>query len=179
MSKNSTRRWYGAYEYLRDHDLVAVSSTSAHLRTGGDDLVARIADELRELAGVLTGTHRHGAQHDDLILETSQALYWLALVAVANGIPEERLRADRALATAADRFPASSAAALLEAEAAAWATQGAPAPDLAARLHAAMALVAQACRSGGASPVAALRTDLDALRAKPYLADYFAAPERS
>jgi phosphoribosyl-AMP cyclohydrolase len=170
-----TRRWYGAYEYLRDTDLSSVSTTAARLRGRDPNLSARVADELLELAGVLTGDHRHGDTHADLLLESSQALYWLALLGVMNEVSWDRLRPDRALATSAERFAAASAATLLRVEAETWRQPLEPGADLAARLHAAIALVAQACRAGGASPVVALRADLDDLRTKSYLAGYFQA----
>ena len=51
---------FGAYAYLREHDLAAVSATSARLRATDDgDLACRLADELRELAGALDRTHLH------------------------------------------------------------------------------------------------------------------------
>ena len=81
--------WFGAYEFLRDHDLAADSSTSRRLRSG-EDLRGRVADELGELAGVLAGSHRHGEFRDDVALEAGQVLYWLTLVAVGYRLTGRR-----------------------------------------------------------------------------------------
>lgn len=168
-----SRRWYGAYEYLRDHDLSAASGTSKRLRDPNANLHRRVADELRELAGVLTGDHVHDGPEDDAALEGSQSLYWLALIAVRAGIPWEALRPDRALITADEDLPASSAAKLLLGEAETW-TLGEPdTANLASRCHAAMAIVAQACRSVHVMPVALLRRDLAELESRDYLRAYF------
>lgn len=169
-----TRRWLGAYEFLRDRDLTAVSSTSRRLRSSDEPLGARIADELRELAGVLTGTHRHGATDADIVLEGAQVLYWIALVAVRERIGWDRLRPDRALATNLDELAASAIATLLQRDAETWAAS-AGAGDLAARCHATIALVGQACRVAGVPPASLLLTDLAELEEKPYLSEYFAA----
>ena len=55
----ATRRQFGAYAYLRDHDLTSESETSRRLRHSDQHFRSRIADELRELAGVMDGEHRH------------------------------------------------------------------------------------------------------------------------
>jgi phosphoribosyl-AMP cyclohydrolase len=168
----ATRQWYGAYESLRDHDLTAVSSTSRLLRIEPAKLPFRAADELRELAGALRGTHRHASLESDVVLEAGQCLYWLALIAVAGEAAWDQVRPDRALITTEAALPAASAARLLESDASAWAS-GTPPTQLAPRVHASMALVAQACRSTGVSPLDILRTDLDELRSRPYLNGHF------
>lgn len=172
--ESRTQRWYGAYEYLRDHDLGAESGTSRRLHAADGSIASRVADELRELAGVLTGEHRHGELIDDVQLEGSQVLYWLALVAVRAGITWERLRPDRALVTTEAGISSSVAAALLTAEAELWAGPSALAEPLAARCHAAIALVAQACSSVHVPPISLIRKDLDDLTTRPYLTPYFA-----
>src|SRR6476661_3085560 len=95
------RLLYRVYEYLRDADLTAESSTArllhppdaAHLR-------ARLADELAELAGAAGGTHRHRGLPDDAILEASQICYWTFLIAVAARLPYDELRPQECLALA-------------------------------------------------------------------------------
>ena len=67
-----TRLWYRAYEFLRDNDLAAESGTSRRLRTPNEPLAERLADELRELAGVLDGSHSHQGFIADVLLEGSQ-----------------------------------------------------------------------------------------------------------
>ena len=169
--QRSTRTWFGAYEYLRDHDLSAVSSTSQRLRSDASPLGERIADEMREFAGVLDGTHRHKSFADDVVLEGSQVLYWIALAAVRNGITWHQLRLDTALQTADAELPAASAAKLLRRNADDWSSNAAG--DRSAQLHATAALVAQACCSAGVDPAALIARDLDELRAKTYLRSYF------
>jgi phosphoribosyl-AMP cyclohydrolase len=168
-----TRRWYGAYEYLRDNDLSDVSGTSRQLRDPQVQLHTRVADELHELAGVLTGAHRHIDLESDVALEGTQCLYWLALVAAKAGNPWEQLRPDRAIVTVEEMIPAGSAARLLEGEAKSWEDRTGDQASLAPRCHAAMALVAQACHTAKVMPITLIRRDLDDLESRPYLADYF------
>jgi phosphoribosyl-AMP cyclohydrolase len=170
----ATRLWFGAYEYLRDHDLSSESSTSRRLQPGQPPLNTRITDELRELAGVLDGTHRHHSLHDDLILEASQVLYWIALTAVLAHITWDQLRPDAALRTSDPDLATNSIVKLLQRDADRW--QSAPTGDRSATLHATIALVAQACHSAGITPIEVITADLSDLRAKPYLAPYFELP---
>jgi hypothetical protein len=88
----------------------------------------------------------------------------------------EALRPDRALATHDDGIGVEAAARLLRAEADRWA-EAAQESDPGARCHATLALVGQACHAVGVPPTALVAADLASLQAKPYLADYFAAPE--
>lgn len=170
-----TRLWYGAYEYLRDHDLTALSGTSRRLRDPAIPIAVRVADELRELAGVLTGEHRHSELAADLRLEATQSLYWIALVAIRGGVTWAQLRPDRALVTAEAGIATASIAGILTSEASTWAEISAgSAAQLAARCHAAMALIAQACQAVHISPVSLIQGDLTSLRDRPYLTVYFA-----
>lgn len=168
-----TRQQFRAYAWLRDHDLDMESGTSRRLRDPEFDVSARIADELDELAGVLTGEHRHTDLESDLRLEASQVIYWLLLAAIREHVTWSRLRPDRALATTSEAVPAGAIAHLLRADAARWRDSSEPAIDIAARCHAALALVAQACVSGGIDPIAAVCADLAELRTRPYLASVF------
>lgn len=169
-----TRQQFRAYVWLRDHDLTAESGTSRWLRDPEVDLRARIADELDELAGVLTGEHRHSDLVSDLRLEASQVIYWVLLAAIREHVNWSRLRPDRALTTAREAVPAATAAHLLRADAARWRDRSEPVIDFAARGHATLALVGQGCASGGIDPMEAVHADLDDLRARPYLAPIFA-----
>ncbi len=168
-----SRLWYGAYEYLRDQELASVSSTSRRLHDPQAAFASRIADELRELAGVLDGTHRHGEPSDDVVLEASQVLYWVALEAVRANLPWERVRPDRALLTATEELSPGSVAKMLRSDAAQWESMPPSQSDLAARCHATMALAGQACLALGIQPAAALTADLQDLQNKPYLHGYF------
>lgn len=169
----AARQWYGAYEFLFRTDLAAVSGTSKRLRDPDFAFHERVSDELTELAGVLTGEHVHSGRELDTVLEGSQSLYWLACVAVRAGVPWEQLRVDRALATVTESFSVSTAAKLLRLEAEDWKLS--PSTDSAAsRVHAAIALVAQACRSVDVVPGHLVEHDLSELRSRDYLASYFA-----
>jgi phosphoribosyl-AMP cyclohydrolase len=169
----ATRRQLGAYDYLRNHDLTPVSETSRRLRHPDQEFGSRIADELRELAGVLDGEHRHASRERDVLLEASQVIYWLLLESLRNGVTWMALRPDRALATVDPELPASTVSRLLRAEADSWSESGHDDHDIAAAAHATLSLVGQACTSAGIDPLAAVDFDLTALESKPYLAPYF------
>jgi phosphoribosyl-AMP cyclohydrolase len=169
-----TRQQFRAYTWLRDHDLAAESGTSRRLRDPEFDPRGRIADELDELAGVLTGEHRHDNLADDLRLEASQVIYWVLLAAIREHVDWSHLRPDRALGTASETVSAGTVAHLLRADAARWRDRSEPIVDIAAQGHATLALVGLACASGAIDPIAAVRADLDDLRARPYLSPLFA-----
>lgn len=169
----ATRRQFGAYAYLRDQDLTAVSRTSGRLRHPDENVPRRITDELRELAGVLDGEHRHVDRVSDLRLEASQVIYWVLLQALRERVTWARLRPDRALTPAEDHLEATTVARLLRAEADRWAGARDPDPDSSAKAHATLALVAQACQSGGLDPLFVVESDVKELQARPYLARYF------
>jgi phosphoribosyl-AMP cyclohydrolase len=171
----ATQVWFRVYEYLRDHDLAAASSTSRRLQPDSPPVDGRIADELRELAGVLDGTHRHQSLGDDLLLEASQVLYWVAVAAVRDQTIWDRLRPDVALITNEASLSRDSAAWLLRRDADAW-DAGANG-DRSSRLHATIALVGQACRSADVDPADVIAFDLRDLRSKPYLISYFESAE--
>jgi phosphoribosyl-AMP cyclohydrolase len=171
----ATRQQFAAYAFLRDHDLEVDSATSRRLRNPRENLHVRIAEELRELAGVLDGEHRHTDRASDLLLEASQVVYWLLLAALRDGITWARLRPDRALATGDNALPPPTAARLLRADAAIWSRNQTTEPDLAPRIHATLALVGQACHSGSIDPLSVIESDLADLRSRPYLTPYFGA----
>jgi hypothetical protein len=80
--ETALRQLYGAYLYLRDHDLSTESNTSRLLQERNPVyLVSRLADELQELAGVQSGEHIHTGREADTVLEGSQVGYWLFLLA--------------------------------------------------------------------------------------------------
>ena len=85
--EQSLRQLYGAYIYLRDHDLSSESNTSRLLQEKSHTyLTSRLADELQELAGVQSGEHLHTGRQADTVLEGSQVGYWLFLLAASNNI---------------------------------------------------------------------------------------------
>jgi phosphoribosyl-AMP cyclohydrolase len=169
----ATRRQFGAYTYLRDHDLTSESETSRRLRQTDQHFRSRIADELRELAGVMDGEHRHEGTERDTLLESSQVIYWLLLESLRNGVTWMRLRPDRGLATVDAQLPAATIGRLLRAEADRWSDTTREQPDVAAAAHATLSLVGQACVSAGLDPIAAVQVDLADLESRPYLAPYF------
>jgi phosphoribosyl-AMP cyclohydrolase len=81
------RQLYVVYLYLRDHDLSEESNTSRLLQEHSHSyLVARLADELQELADVQSGEHVHSGRQSDTVLEGSQVGYWLLLLAATNNV---------------------------------------------------------------------------------------------
>ena len=172
--ESATRVQFGAYAYLRDNDLAAVSGTSARLRSAEDTVAERLADELRELAGALDGSHRHRDLAGDVLLEGGQILYWAILASLRAGGSWERLRPDRALLTADPDLSGAASVAMLRAEADRWSADRSGGSDVDARCHATLALVGQACRVAGVDPRSVVEADLSELRAKAYLDPYFA-----
>ena len=168
-----TRDLMTTYALLRDHDLTAHSRTSALLRAGADRVSPRLADELRELAGAVDGSHAHGGTPaEDIALEATQCLYWCVLIALRAGIGWDDLRPDRALSTTADAMPAPTITSLLRAEADVWARGEGRTNLVSARCHETIALVAQACRTHGVPIGGLVAEDLRQLRARPYLSPF-------
>lgn len=164
-------RWWGAYEFLRSHDLEAESGTSRRLRDRETSLVPRIQDELREFAGVLDGTHVHADQREDLLLEGSQACYWLALELVRVGTPFDDVRPDRAMdIPAGESATPATGATLIRNAASSLDTE----PLTAQKAHSIFALVANAALSIGIDSLDVIRRDIAELRERDYLAPYFA-----
>jgi phosphoribosyl-AMP cyclohydrolase len=85
--ETALRQLYGAYLYLRDHNLSTESNTSRLLQERSHSyLASRLADELQELADVQSGEHVHSGREADTVLEGSQVGYWLFLLAATNSI---------------------------------------------------------------------------------------------
>jgi hypothetical protein len=165
------RLLYRAYEYLRDTDLTAESSTArllhapdpAHLR-------ARLADELAELAGAADGTHRHRGLPGDAILEASQVCYWTFLIGVAARLPYDDLRPQECLALAVATLPGEAAAL---GRILALGIRDAPGQLPPADLRAALRQVGLICYALGIDPAAPVDYDLAQMRTRPYLAAFF------
>jgi phosphoribosyl-AMP cyclohydrolase len=159
------QRIYRAYEYLRDHNLEAVSGTSRQLRQ--PDLAwlrQRANEELAELAGVLSGTHTHSNQREDAILEGRQVCYWLLLLAAAVRLPYTAFAPDAALSQgykAGDRFDTAALA-------------GLPQQTLLATINAGLRLVGGACKQLRIPLMTLAERELAALREKSYLKDVVA-----
>jgi phosphoribosyl-AMP cyclohydrolase len=166
-----TALWWDAYAFLQGESLEAKSGTSRLLR-GEVSVVPRLQDELRELAGVLDGTHVHGSQRDDALLEASQVCYWTAVEAIRTGIDREAVRPDRAFDTSsAESAPNPGTLARLI-RAAAERLEGQELNSPAA--HELFMQVAQACAALGIDPLEPIRRDIEELRGRDYLAAYFA-----
>lgn len=169
---------WGAYAFLKAHDLAAVSNTSRLLRGEAGEVHRRVSDELTELAGVLDGSHRHGDLRADLTLEASQVLYWIIVHAQRHELLREDLHLDAAFRTTDPDLAPAVVAPMLRAEAATWRQPVDDDTDDAARCHAALALVAQAVRTGGVEPAAVVTVDLAELRSRSYLALFFERHDR-
>jgi phosphoribosyl-AMP cyclohydrolase len=163
---------FAAYVFLREHDLTAVSATSTRLRSATEEFSGRVADELRELAGVLEGKHRHSDFASDLRLEASQVLYWVIVEAVRRGISWEKLRPDKAMDVEKLDLDPVLTARLVRAEAEHWSGRE-PDVDFTAAAHASLAIVAAACRGGGLEPCDVVERDLEELKSRPYLSAFF------
>lgn len=163
-----TRQWWGAYVWLRDHDLEDVSSTSELLRDESAPVLHRIKDELNELAGVLDGSHTHTNQRDDFILEASQCSYWLVLAAIKAGLTWDVVRVDRAIDVQESTVGPDVAAKLLRAEAMVLGdvTSGSV-------MHL-FRMIAESARTLNIDPRDVFEFDLADLKSKSYLSEYLA-----
>jgi phosphoribosyl-AMP cyclohydrolase len=162
------RRIYRAYEYLRDHDLEAVSGTSRRLRHPDQPwLRQRAAQELGELAGVLAGTHAHTSPTDDTMLEGRQVCYWLLTRAVAEYLAFEEAAPHIHLRAGFDAGEALTADAAEQ-----FALEERPLLD---DLRAGLYLVGGACAKQGVSLLALAEAELADLARKSYLAPVLAA----
>jgi phosphoribosyl-AMP cyclohydrolase len=90
------RKLYDVYLFLRDRDLSEQSNTSRLLHESMEPasgtagyLLSRLADEMQELLGVLSGEHVHAGRQQDAILEGSQVGYWLMLLAASHRLRYE------------------------------------------------------------------------------------------
>ena len=166
--------WLGAYQWLAENDMHNVSETSRRLHEDDvSSLVRRLSDELGELLGVLDGTHAHRERSADILLEGSQVLYWAVLAAIRGGssvddlsiafrMPDEA--ADSARCSDVTRAIADFRTGL--ADEACVAIQTAI-PEI-------VRLVSDAARVNGLSLVDVIRADLQDLRSREYLQNYFA-----
>lgn len=177
--ERATRLLYGALVHLRDNDLTAVSRTSVRLRRTTDTVSLRVVQELRELAGVLEGTHRHGTLRDDVLLEGTQVLYWILLSSVRADVSWDLLRPDQALAMSDEPLDLETAGRLLRAEARDWERSPAADQDHGGRSHASLALVGRACAVVRVAGLALVEADLEEMKSRSYLAEYFERAERS
>lgn len=164
--------WYGAYEFLRDRDLTAVSGTSRMLRTRTVPPFDRIADELEELAGVLAGEHRHTDLESDLLLEGSQVLYWIAVCSVLLELDQdEQLELAAGLSSHPEPKDTETVIEDLRNQAEIWRQDQADVWDF--ELKETVWLVGEAMSAAEIDPIRLIERDLDELRSREYLRDYF------
>lgn len=170
-----TRLWWDAYAELANSDHAASSGTSRLLRDKDDGVTHRIAEELRELAGALDGSHRHHDMGADAILEGGQVCYWTVLRCIRDGVTWDDVRPDRALApiAVADVASVATTARLLRQLAETW--HDPARSDVSGLAHETLTFVARACALAELEPITLIRADLHALRTRPYLEAFFAA----
>jgi phosphoribosyl-AMP cyclohydrolase len=166
--------WLGAYRWLADHDLAGVSGTSRHLRESNVPVLsARVADELRELAGVVSGDHVHKDQTTDALLEGSQVMYWLVLTAIRAGLGDaEIIDSIRSGTTTEEQVAPADMPPTLRAIAEEW--QRAFFRGLDSLITRSVARVGMAAAATDTSLSAMIARDLAELRSRSYLADFFA-----
>jgi phosphoribosyl-AMP cyclohydrolase len=166
--------WYGAYEFLRDYDLSAVSGTSKRLRESAAPPFERIADELDELAGVLSGEHRHTDLESDLLLEGSQVLYWIAVCGVFLGIDhDEQLELSAGLSSHPEPKDTETVIDDLRQQAELWRENQGDVWEF--ELKETVWLVSEAMSAAEIDPILLIERDLDELRTREYLRDYFSS----
>jgi hypothetical protein len=149
------------------------------LRRGTDTVSPRVADELRELAGVLDQTHGHTNFKDDAKLESVQVVYWALLSALRAGVSFDWLRPDLALATIDHAADLAETARRIRSEARRWERGFEPHEDHGINCHAALVLVGQACHVVKVSALSVIEADLAEMRSRGYLASYFAEHAKS
>lgn len=160
------RQLYGVYLYLRDNDMSDESNTSRLLQERSHGyLVARLADELQELADVQSGEHAHTSREDDTILEGSQVGYWLMLLAATRNLRYEDFMPHASILSGYhEQFSDGKSIeqrqdclSLLSANQPATLVQG---------LHLGFALIGWACARAEVSPLAPAEFDLEQMRRK-------------
>ncbi|TMD67071.1 MAG: hypothetical protein E6I91_07955 [Chloroflexi bacterium] len=160
------RQLYGVYQYLRDNDMSEESNTSRLLQERSHGyLVARLADELQELAEVQSEEHVHSGRVDDTILEGSQVGYWLMLLAATDNLRYDDFMPHASILSGYHEHYSENKAIeqrqdclnLLSAQQPTTLVQG---------LHLGFALIGRACSEAGVSPLAPAEYDLEQMRRK-------------
>ncbi|HYK84345.1 MAG TPA: phosphoribosyl-AMP cyclohydrolase [Ktedonobacteraceae bacterium] len=160
------RLLYGAYIYLRDNDMSEESNTSRLLQERSHSyLVARLADELQELAGVQSGEHAHTNREDDTILEGSQVSYWLLLLASTHNLRYDDFLPHASLLSGYHEQYTESKAIEQQQDCLSLLTANEP-NTIIQGLHLGFALVGWACAEAKISPLAPAEFDLEQMRRK-------------
>lgn len=160
------RLLYGAYIYLRDNDMSEESNTSRLLQERSHSyLVARLADELQELAGVQNGEHVHSNREDDTILEGSQVSYWLLLLASTHNLRYDDFLPHASLLSGYHEQYTENKAIEQQQDCLSLLTANEP-NTIIQGLHLGFALVGWACAEAKISPLAPAEFDLEQMRRK-------------
>ena len=160
-----------AYEYLRDNVEPDISGTARLLQETEGNTSARIADELEELAGAFDGTHQHGDQRDDIILEASQVFDRLLIGSLSQQISAEQLNLPQALSASSDAVEPATATALLNSEA--RKRRGSTAPVEAADVITIVENVSRLVSALGIAPLEIVEADLSEMHSREYLEPFF------
>jgi len=162
------RQLYGIYLYLRDHDLSEESNTSRLLQERSQGyLVARLADELQELAGVLSGEHIHTGRQPDTILEASQVEYWLLLLAGTRNLRYDDFAPHSAILRGYSTGKTQNEDEAIEQRQNCLNMLNTNVPsEIAQGLQLGFDLIGQACADGGVSPLAPAEYDLEQMQRK-------------
>jgi phosphoribosyl-AMP cyclohydrolase len=160
------RQLYGAYLFLRDHDLSTESNTSRLLQEHSHGyLVARLADELEELAGVQIGEHVHSGQEDDTILEASQVGYWLMLLAATHNLRYDDFQPHASILSGYHEHMSSEKAIERQQDCLSILANYDP-KTIVQGLHLGFAQIGWACAEATISPLAPAEYDLEQMRRK-------------
>jgi phosphoribosyl-AMP cyclohydrolase len=162
----SMTQLYTVYVYLRDHDLSEESNTSRLLQERSHNyLVARLADELQELADVQSGEHVHSGREPDTILEASQVGYWLFLIAASSDLGYNKFTPHVSLLTGYDAC--SDADNVVEQRQQCLHLLSSTQPSgIVSGLHLGFALIGWACAAARVSPLAPGELDLQQMKRK-------------
>jgi len=164
--ESELRQLYGVYQYLRDNDMSEESNTSRLLQESSYGyLVARLADELEELAGVQSGEHVHADRVDDTILEGSQVGYWLMLLAATDNLRYDDFMPHASILSGYREHYGESKAIEQRQDCLNLLSVHQP-TTLVQGLHLGFALIGRACAEAGISPLAPAEYDLGQMRRK-------------
>jgi phosphoribosyl-AMP cyclohydrolase len=166
--EGALRQLYAVYLYLKDHDLSEESNTSRLLQERSlSYLLARLADELEELAEVQSGEHVHTGRQPDTILESSQVQYWLLLLATTLNLPYDDFSPHRALIKGYDAGTTGGTGNEIEQQQNCLDLLASNEHSLIVQgMELGFALVGEACARAGISPLAPAEYDLEQMRRK-------------
>jgi phosphoribosyl-AMP cyclohydrolase len=166
--ETTMRQLYNVYLYLKDHDLSEESNTSRLLQERSlGYLLARLADELQELADVQSGEHVHSGRQPDTILEASQVGYWLLLIATTLNLPYDDFLPHLFILKGYNAEISGNVGNTIEQRQNCLDLLASNEPSLIVQgLDLGFALTGEACAQAGVSPLAPAEFDLDQMRRK-------------